>query len=248
LGYSWGGSGASFRIPDCRGMFPRGVSGSTNIDPDRNSRYAKYSGGASGNAVGSYQNFETNSHSHSESSSGNHSHSENSAGYHSHSESSAGYHSHSESSSGYHSHSESSAGSHSHTTSSDGLHGHDVSISQQGYYNCGDGSKQVRSRNYISGDPVDYSTHQAIYGLGAKPAGSHTHSLSNDGYHFHTIYSSGDHSHTINANGDHSHTINGSGDHSHTINSSGDHSHTIYSSGGNETRPSNFNINYVIKY
>jgi microcystin-dependent protein len=48
----------SFSVPDFRGVFPRGWNDTnTNLyaDPDRLTRTALYTGGATGNNVGSYQ-------------------------------------------------------------------------------------------------------------------------------------------------------------------------------------------------
>jgi microcystin-dependent protein len=64
IGDSWGSSGASFRLPDLRGMFLRGQDDGANQDPDNGSRTARYSGGATGNNVGSYQNDIFGSHNH----------------------------------------------------------------------------------------------------------------------------------------------------------------------------------------
>jgi microcystin-dependent protein len=63
----WGnGDGFStFHLPDLRGQFLRGVSMSSNIDPDTLNRTAKYNGGNVGNKVGSYQNEEFKLHNHS---------------------------------------------------------------------------------------------------------------------------------------------------------------------------------------
>ncbi len=68
-GYGDNGYLISFRVPDLRGMFLRGVSDDfaqegVMRDPDSQSRGYIYPGGASGNAVGSYQNSEVESHSH----------------------------------------------------------------------------------------------------------------------------------------------------------------------------------------
>lgn len=68
---SWG-SGTSpntFRIPDMRGLFVRGVDtsnivGSTNNDPEHASRLASNTGGNSGNQVGSKQIDDIKSHTH----------------------------------------------------------------------------------------------------------------------------------------------------------------------------------------
>jgi microcystin-dependent protein len=67
----WGnGDGFStFHLPDLRGQFLRGVSASSNIDPDTSNRISKYNGGNIGNKVGSFQNDELKSHNHTSSSS-----------------------------------------------------------------------------------------------------------------------------------------------------------------------------------
>jgi microcystin-dependent protein len=76
IGDVWGSSGASFRLPDLRGMFMRGQDDGANQDPDVNGRYARYPGSAAGNSVGSYQGDVFGSHNHSgnTSNAGNHTH------------------------------------------------------------------------------------------------------------------------------------------------------------------------------
>ena len=64
IGYSWGNNSGSFRVPDLRGYFLRGVSDGTTIDPDKDSRTAKYGGGNTGDAVGSYQSDIYQNHNH----------------------------------------------------------------------------------------------------------------------------------------------------------------------------------------
>jgi hypothetical protein len=44
-----------FNIPDMRGKFARGVDGSAGVDPNKATRTALKTGGATGNNVGSYQ-------------------------------------------------------------------------------------------------------------------------------------------------------------------------------------------------
>jgi microcystin-dependent protein len=66
IGTIWGaGDGSStFNIPDLRGQFLRGVSGTSSIDPDASDRISKKNGGNIGNNIGSYQNDELKSHNH----------------------------------------------------------------------------------------------------------------------------------------------------------------------------------------
>ena len=56
----------TFRLPDYRGLFLRGVSGSSGRDPDADERSAAGPGGRSGNAVGSVQADSTGLHEHRE--------------------------------------------------------------------------------------------------------------------------------------------------------------------------------------
>ena len=62
----WGnGNGiTTFHLPDLRGQFLRGVSGTSNNDPDANLRTNKNSNGNIGNKVGSFQVDELKSHNH----------------------------------------------------------------------------------------------------------------------------------------------------------------------------------------
>lgn len=68
IGESWGTTGPDrFRVPDLRGVFLRGVSGGAAdefSDPDTSARISRHEGGNIGNATGSYQtdNFESHSH------------------------------------------------------------------------------------------------------------------------------------------------------------------------------------------
>lgn len=63
--YFGGTIGVSFNVPDMRGMFARGVAGSSGRDPDTTSRIALYAGGNTGNNVGSQQASAFASHTHS---------------------------------------------------------------------------------------------------------------------------------------------------------------------------------------
>lgn len=48
-----------YNIPDLRGLFIRGVNGSSGADPDADSRKALMAGGNTGNTIGSYQEYAT---------------------------------------------------------------------------------------------------------------------------------------------------------------------------------------------
>lgn len=54
----------TFNIPDYRGRFLRGTSGSATTDPDKAGRGAMNAGGDSGNSVGSIQGTALTAHSH----------------------------------------------------------------------------------------------------------------------------------------------------------------------------------------
>lgn len=76
IGTVWGGSGTpNFYLPDLRGMFLRGVSGTSSVDPDRDKRTSPQEAqspgnpGKRGNDVGSIQQSEVLKHSHSASAS-----------------------------------------------------------------------------------------------------------------------------------------------------------------------------------
>lgn len=57
--YAHGGGGNDFLLPDYRGWFQRGVSGTSTADPDRNDRQEAATGGNRGNSVGSKQEWAT---------------------------------------------------------------------------------------------------------------------------------------------------------------------------------------------
>ncbi len=70
IGKSFGATGPSgqepthFNLPDLQGVFLRGVDGSSNRDPDKNSRVSPYYGGNIGNNVGSFQWDDLKKHAH----------------------------------------------------------------------------------------------------------------------------------------------------------------------------------------
>jgi microcystin-dependent protein len=71
---SWGGNGSStFRVPDLRGQFLRGLDQGSGNDPNAGGRTAK-NGGNSGDNVGSFQGDEVKSHNHTMNSAGAHTH------------------------------------------------------------------------------------------------------------------------------------------------------------------------------
>lgn len=61
--YGNGDGSTTFNLPDLRGRFLRGVSGTSGNDPDASSRTA-ISGGNTGNNIGSYQSDDFKSHTH----------------------------------------------------------------------------------------------------------------------------------------------------------------------------------------
>ena len=64
VAWGYGDNASTFNIPDLRGMFIRGVDSGRGIDPESAGRYQPYSGGNSGDNVGSYQQTSVVSHSH----------------------------------------------------------------------------------------------------------------------------------------------------------------------------------------
>lgn len=65
LGNSFGtADGVSFNVPDLRGRFLRMVDGGAGNDPDRASRTAIMTGAATGDNIGSLQNYQVQSHNH----------------------------------------------------------------------------------------------------------------------------------------------------------------------------------------
>lgn len=63
LGYTYGGSGANFNVPDLRGEFLRGWDNGTGNDPDAASRTDR-GDGTTGDNVGTKQDFEVEEHTH----------------------------------------------------------------------------------------------------------------------------------------------------------------------------------------
>lgn len=55
IGYTFGGSGDNFNLPDLRGRFIRGVDGGAGQDPSIDKRKASLTGGNTGDKVGSLQ-------------------------------------------------------------------------------------------------------------------------------------------------------------------------------------------------
>ena len=65
--FGYGNGDTTFHIPDFRGKFLRGRDAGAGYDPDRNSRGALRTGGATGDSVGSFQPDALRSHTHTES-------------------------------------------------------------------------------------------------------------------------------------------------------------------------------------
>lgn len=64
IGTRWGGDGNTFRIPDLRGRFLRGLDKSGKVDRDVSSRIALFPGGSFGAEIGTYQNDALQGHLH----------------------------------------------------------------------------------------------------------------------------------------------------------------------------------------
>lgn len=64
IGFKWGNDSGNFRVPDLRGFFLRGVDHGEGVDVDAGGRTAKYTGGNSGDLVGSYQDDAFQCHEH----------------------------------------------------------------------------------------------------------------------------------------------------------------------------------------
>ena len=65
IGFNWGSNSANtFRVPDLRGLFLRGVNGASGNDPNADQRTRLYPGGNAGNRVGSYQKDTLENHHH----------------------------------------------------------------------------------------------------------------------------------------------------------------------------------------
>lgn len=62
--YGQGDNSTTFNVPDMRGKFARGWDNSAGNDPDRASRTACTTGGATGDAIGSCQAYANASHTH----------------------------------------------------------------------------------------------------------------------------------------------------------------------------------------
>lgn len=81
IGTAFGGNATQFNLPNTRGRFLRGISETNGgADDDRAARFSFYTGGNTGNTVGSYQNENLKTHKHSAGSlrtttDGNHQHS-----------------------------------------------------------------------------------------------------------------------------------------------------------------------------
>ena len=63
-GKAFGSTGTNFNLPDLRGMFLRGRTGTSTRDPDASTRYAISVGQQTGNNVGSFQQYAIGYHGH----------------------------------------------------------------------------------------------------------------------------------------------------------------------------------------
>ncbi len=65
IGTAYGtADGTHFNVPDMRGMFPRGTDNGAGNDPDASSRTAANPGGNTGDNVGSFESWATETHHH----------------------------------------------------------------------------------------------------------------------------------------------------------------------------------------
>lgn len=64
IGFKWGNDSGLFRVPDLRGYFLRGVDHGEGIDENSGTRTAKFTGGNTGDQVGSYQEDAFQCHEH----------------------------------------------------------------------------------------------------------------------------------------------------------------------------------------
>jgi microcystin-dependent protein len=64
IGYSCGGSGVNFHLPDMRGVFVRGVDGNRGQDPDKTDRNRQGTSDKVGDIAGSYQGDQFKKHTH----------------------------------------------------------------------------------------------------------------------------------------------------------------------------------------
>lgn len=64
IGFKWGNDSGLFRVPDLRGYFLRGVDHGESVDEDAGTRTAKFTGGNTGDQVGSYQEDALQCHEH----------------------------------------------------------------------------------------------------------------------------------------------------------------------------------------
>lgn len=266
--FGTGNGSTTFALPDLRGEFVRGWDDGRGIDAGRVLGSTQAGQNASHIHTATAANGGAHTHTLSASSA--------SAGAHAHTLSAAaatvGAHTHTLSataaSAGEHAHTLSAAaasgGAHTHAVSgsaaSAGAHAHNANIGGPGDIGFGSNS------NSIVGNTAATQAARAFI----TTAGDHTHTVSGTaasaGAHTHTITgtaaSTGAHAHTITGSaisaGDHTHTISGTavsgGDHTHAITgtaaTAGEHSHaiTVAASGGNESRPRNVSLLYVIKY
>ena len=220
--YGVGDGTTTFTLPDCRGLFARGLDESRGIDSGRT-------------FSNTYQTNMVQNHTHTGTTSTNthtHTFTTASAGDHAHSgtTSTNGNHNHT----GY-----TSTDSHYHTggTTYNGDHSH------SGYVTLSATSTGSGYPQNGGGGSVPTNI-----GLAIGVAGGHTHTFTTSTYnHNHSIqtYDGGNHNHTFttSTNGAHTHTgTTASDSHSHTITTGNPDS-----GGGVETRPHNFAVRYLIK-
>lgn len=245
VGYTYGGSGSTFNLPNMKGRVPVGLdSAQTEFDALGETGGAKTHTLTSSempghtHGVGTLATDSTGSHSHgvgtlATNSTGSHSHSAGTLGA-----VAGGSHTH-----GVGTLATNTTGSHSHTLTG-GSHAHSVDLTY--FQGATGGTGATRTNIDATGSTKTLATTAVTPVYKMDSQGSHSHTLSgstgSDGSHSHSI------SGTTGSDGSHSHTISGStasdGSHSHTVSGS-----TGSSGGGgaHANLPPYITLNYIIK-
>ncbi|OUS00763.1 hypothetical protein A9Q86_08375 [Flavobacteriales bacterium 33_180_T64] len=215
--YGNGNGSTTFNLPDYRGEFLRGFDNGAGNDPDAISRLDR-GDGVTGDAIGTKQTGETNSHLHNiappdvaSSTIGGHQHI--TTGFNANT-TNVGNHNHN--------------GSFNGTTNSAGAHNHryyfrNVDVEDPGAFDADVTIREVHNSgaNYVTSSSPSH-THTISGSINVNFAGSHSHNVSIP-------------TRTSNTGGIHNHTV--------SIPAFDSATH-----GGNETRPTNVSVTWCIKY